>query len=37
MAFETLTLTTEVQLPHKGEGICRMERLFAVVLFLLGH
>lgn len=37
MASETLSLNAGVQLPHEGEGTCRMGRLFTFILFLLGH
>lgn len=37
MVFETLTLSTEAQLPDEGEAACRMGRLFMVVLPLLGY
>lgn len=37
MASETLSLNAGVQLPHEGEGTCRMGRLFMFILFLLGH
>lgn len=37
MVSETFTLNTEAQLPDEGEGVCRMGKLFMVVLSLLGY